>query len=126
MIYANEYVDLLENCEIARFSKESNINTNSDYENAIKIISKIDKTVMNAITTKTNSFQLDLKKVLFYISIFVFQYNFGQDFNEMFNKGNSAYNEGNFEKAISHYNSILEKGSIVVIYILIWVMHIID
>ena len=65
---------------------------------------------MNAITTKTNSFQLDLKKVLFYISIFVFQYNFGQDFNEMFNKGNSAYNEGNFEKAISHYNSILEKG----------------
>ena len=43
LIYANEYVDLLENCEIARFSKESNINTNSDYENAIKIISKIDK-----------------------------------------------------------------------------------
>ena len=43
LIYANEYVDLLENCEIARFSKESNINTTSDYENAIKIISKIDK-----------------------------------------------------------------------------------
>ena len=43
LIYANEYVDLLENCEIARFSKESKINTNSDYENAIKIISKIDK-----------------------------------------------------------------------------------
>ena len=43
LIYANEYVDLLENCEIARFSKESNINTNSDYENAVKIISKIDK-----------------------------------------------------------------------------------
>ena len=43
LIYAKEYVDLLENCEIARFSKESNINTNSDYENAIKIISKIDK-----------------------------------------------------------------------------------
>ena len=43
----------------------------------------------------------------------------------MFNKGNSAYNEGNFEKAISHYNSILEKASIL-IYILIWVMHIID
>ncbi len=43
LTYANEYVDLLENCEIARFSKESNINTNSDYENAIKIISKIDK-----------------------------------------------------------------------------------
>ena len=43
LIYANEYVDLLENCEIDRFSKESNINTNSDYENAIKIISKIDK-----------------------------------------------------------------------------------
>ena len=43
LIYANEYVDLLENCEIARFSKESSINTTSDYENAIKIISKIDK-----------------------------------------------------------------------------------
>ncbi len=43
LIHAKEYVDLLENCEIARFSKESNINTNSDYENAIKIISKIDK-----------------------------------------------------------------------------------
>ena len=65
---------------------------------------------MNAVTTKTNSFQLELKKVLFYISIFVCQYNFGQDFNEMFNKGNSAYNEGNFEKAISHYNNILKQG----------------
>ena len=43
LIYAKEYVDLLENCEIARFSKELNINTTSDYENAIKIISKIDK-----------------------------------------------------------------------------------
>ena len=43
LIYAKEYVDLLENCEIARFSKESKINTTSDYENAIKIISKIDK-----------------------------------------------------------------------------------
>ena len=42
-IYAKEYVDLLENCEIARYSKESNINTESDYENAIEIISKIDK-----------------------------------------------------------------------------------
>ena len=58
---------------------------------------------------KTNS-QFDLKKVLFFISIFLFKYNFGQDFNEIFNEGNSAYNEGNFEKAISHYNSILEKG----------------
>ena len=43
LIYAKEYVDLLESCEIARFSKELNINTTSDYENAIKIISKIDK-----------------------------------------------------------------------------------
>ena len=42
-IYAKEYVDLLENCEIARYSKESNINTESDYENAIEIISKINK-----------------------------------------------------------------------------------
>ena len=43
LIYANEYVDLLENCEIVRFSKESNINTKDDYDNAINIISKIDK-----------------------------------------------------------------------------------
>ena len=42
-IYAKKYVDLLENCEIARYSKESNINTKFDYEKAIEIISKIDK-----------------------------------------------------------------------------------
>ena len=65
---------------------------------------------MNLVITKTKNFQLELKKLLFYISIFVCQYNLGQDYNEIFNKGNSAYNEGNFEKAISHYNSIIEKG----------------
>ena len=40
---------------------------------------------MNLVITKTKNFQLELKKLLFYISIFVCQYNFGQDFNEMFN-----------------------------------------
>ena len=53
---------------------------------------------------------MNLKKLLFYISIFVFQINLGQDLNEIFKEGNSAYNEGDFEKAISQYNMILKKG----------------
>ena len=41
--YAQEYVNLLENCEIVRYSKQSIVNTQSDYQKAIEIISKIDK-----------------------------------------------------------------------------------
>ena len=53
---------------------------------------------------------MNLNKLLFYISILIFQINFGQDLNEIFKEGNSAYNEGDFKKAISHYNMILDKG----------------
>ena len=42
---------------------------------------------MNLVITKTKNFQLELKKLLFYISIFVCQYNLGQDYNEIFRFG---------------------------------------
>ena len=53
---------------------------------------------------------MNLNKLLFYISILIFQINFGQNLNEIFKEGNSAYNEGDFKKAISQYNMILDKG----------------
>jgi tetratricopeptide (TPR) repeat protein len=59
---------------------------------------------------KTKNFEFNLNKLLFYISIFVFQINFGQDLNTIFKEGNSAYNKGNFEKAISYYKEILDEG----------------
>ncbi len=65
---------------------------------------------MNLEIIKIKNFQLNINKPLFYILIFVFQISFGQDLNEIFKEGNSAYNEGDFEKAISQYNIILEKG----------------
>ena len=65
---------------------------------------------MKLIIKKFKNFEFNLNKLLFYISIFVFQINFGQDLNTIFKDGNSAYNEGNFEKAISYYKEILDKG----------------
>ena len=65
---------------------------------------------MKLIIKKFKNFEFNLNKLLFYISIFVFQINFGQDLNKIFKEGNSAYNEGNFEKAISYYKEILDKG----------------
>jgi hypothetical protein len=42
---AKEYVELLENCEIARYSIDSNVSIKADYEKAIRMISIIDKQI---------------------------------------------------------------------------------
>jgi len=37
------FIKLIENCEYARYTPASNVAINNDYENAVKVISEIDK-----------------------------------------------------------------------------------
>jgi len=57
-----------------------------------------------------NYIKKSFNKLLFFVSIFVLQISFAQDFESIFKKGNYAYNEGDFEKAISFYEQILDYG----------------
>ena len=47
--------------------------------------------------------------MLFFLLLFVFL-GFGQDINQTFENGNTAYNAGQFEKATMFYKEILESG----------------
>ena len=39
------FIKLIENCEYARYTPASNVAINNDYENAVKVISEIDKQI---------------------------------------------------------------------------------
>ncbi|MBT3523691.1 MAG: hypothetical protein HN479_02395, partial [Flavobacteriaceae bacterium] len=39
------FIKLIENCEFARFTPASEFKINNDYENAVKVITKIDKEI---------------------------------------------------------------------------------
>ena len=39
------FIILIENCEYARYTPASNVAINNDYENAVKVISEIDKQI---------------------------------------------------------------------------------
>jgi hypothetical protein len=39
------FINLIENCEYARYTPASNVAINNDYENAVKVISEIDKQI---------------------------------------------------------------------------------
>tara|TARA_B110000091_G_scaffold188822_1_gene210867 strand:+ start:205 stop:1980 length:1776 start_codon:yes stop_codon:yes gene_type:complete len=39
------FIKLIENCEFARFTPASNVTINNDYENAVKVITEIDKVI---------------------------------------------------------------------------------
>ena len=39
------FIKLIENCEFARFTPASDVKINNDYENAVKVITKIDKEI---------------------------------------------------------------------------------
>ena len=39
------FITLIENCEYARYTPASNVAINKDYENAVKVISEIDKVI---------------------------------------------------------------------------------
>ena len=39
------FIKLIENCEFARFTPASNVEINNDYENAVKVITEIDKVI---------------------------------------------------------------------------------
>ena len=39
------FINLIENCEFARFTPASDVAVNNDYKNAVKVISEIDKQI---------------------------------------------------------------------------------
>ena len=45
LLYVLSFIILIENCEYARFTPASNVKVKNDYENAVKVISEIDKQI---------------------------------------------------------------------------------
>jgi len=41
----NSFIKLIENCEYARYTPSTNVAISNDYENAVKVISEIDKQI---------------------------------------------------------------------------------
>lgn len=106
---ADAFVILVDKCEFARYSPDSElIRMENEYNEAIRVISQIETQLKNV-----NSHSSGRKKVATLLALMLCISSFAQDntgMEELWNKANDAFGQGQWLTAISCYKTIADSG----------------
>ena len=106
-VYVNEFMEILDSCEYARYAPSSgNQAMTTDYEKAVEVISSIDSS-MKTRRGRAGRFMTVVMFMLCSVGAYASE---DSRADSLWNAGNAAFDKGEWEQALTDYEAISEMG----------------